>query len=90
MRCALFVIASLIPEPQGSACQYDEGSPLVQQLASPANPSLVIPSAVGIFSKTEGCTFPNEGVYTRLSAYSSWLLGIAGLQPTRSQGIPDL
>ncbi|KAK4030219.1 hypothetical protein OUZ56_023198 [Daphnia magna] len=76
---------SLPAPPYGSPCQYDEGSPFVQELTDPANPALVIPTAIGIFSKTGGCKLENPGVYTRLSVYSKWLLETAGQQPTRSQ-----
>ncbi|XP_057365132.1 serine protease ami-like [Daphnia carinata] len=75
---------SLAAVPSGSACQYDEGSPFVQEFTDPADPSLVIPTAVGIFSKTEGCRSDSLGVYTRLSVYTTWLLETAGQQPTRS------
>lgn len=80
-----FGIVPLVPAPYGSPCQYDEGSPFVQELTDPANPALVIPTAIGIFSKTGGCKLENPGVYTRLSVYSKWLLETAGQQPTRSQ-----
>ena len=46
---------------QGSPCQYDEGSPLVQ--------SNVV---IGIMSNRLGCTFPSSTIFTRVSAYYPW------------------
>ena len=54
-----------------SPCKYDEGSPLVQNGI-----------AVGIMSRNADCTAPySPTIYTRLSAYYSWLLRFAGSQP---------
>nr|CAH0109894.1 unnamed protein product [Daphnia galeata] len=55
----------LIAVPPGSPCMYDEGSPFVQELVDPANSSLVIPTAVGIFSKTPTCDLSSRSVYKR-------------------------
>jgi hypothetical protein len=46
---------------------YDEGSPFVQEFVDPANSSLVIPTAVGIFSKTPSCALSSRSVYTQFS-----------------------
>nr|CAH0105871.1 unnamed protein product [Daphnia galeata] len=59
-----------------SPCQYDEGSPLVQNGI-----------AVGIMSKNKGCAAPyTPSIFTRLSIYYYWLNGIGGQQsfPTTS------
>ncbi|KAI9559822.1 hypothetical protein GHT06_013829 [Daphnia sinensis] len=74
---------TLIALPAGSPCQYDEGSPFVQEFVDPANSSLVIPTAVGIFSKVPKCDPTAKSVYTRLSVYYFWFLNTAGQQPTR-------
>ncbi|XP_046463038.1 chymotrypsinogen A-like [Daphnia pulex] len=79
MCCGVSIVAT----PPGSPCMYDEGSPFVQELVDPANSSLVIPTAVGIFSKTPSCELSSRSVYTRLSVYYYWLKNTAGLQPTR-------
>nr|CAH0099929.1 unnamed protein product [Daphnia galeata] len=70
------------PYPGGSPCQYDEGSPLVQDFEDP-NTLQGIPVAVGIFSKNKMCTYGADGVgiYTRLSTFDSWLRNTAGQQP---------
>lgn len=54
-----------------SPCDYDEGSPLVQD-----------GMVVGIMSKNRGCgdAFPPT-IYTRLVAFFSWITSIAGQQP---------
>ena len=72
-------------DPGGSPCQYDEGSPLVQDFEDP-NTLQGIPVAVGIFSKNKMCaygTLDAVGIYTRLSAFESWLRNTAGQQPVR-------
>jgi secreted trypsin-like serine protease len=49
----------------------------------------LIPTAVGIFSKTAICGYgipEAAGIYTRLSAFYSWLLATAGQQPVRFKG----
>ncbi len=79
-------------DPGGSPCQYDEGSPLVQDFVDP-DTSEIIPTAVGIFSKTNICGFgviEATGIYTRLSEFSSWLLDTAGEQPVHPQGIQNI
>ncbi|KAI9556820.1 hypothetical protein GHT06_016611 [Daphnia sinensis] len=54
-----------------SPCQYDEGSPLVQNGI-----------AVGIMSKNQGCGTPYvPSIFTRLSAYYYWLNVVGGQQP---------
>lgn len=54
-------------------CNYDEGSPLVQN-------GIVI----GIMSHNKGCLPPYAPtLYTRMSAHYDWLLKVAGLQPPR-------
>ncbi|XP_032786898.2 trypsin-1 isoform X1 [Daphnia magna] len=54
-----------------SPCQYDEGSPLVQNGI-----------AVGVMSKNQGCGVPYvPSIFTRLSVYYYWLNVIAGQQP---------
>ncbi len=58
---------SFCPVPPGSPCMYDEGSPFVQEFVDPANSSLVIPTAVGIFSKTPSCALSSRSVYTQFS-----------------------
>jgi hypothetical protein len=85
------LLSLYITDPGGSPCQYDEGSPLVQDFVDP-DTSEVIPTAVGIFSKTKICGYgiiEATGIYTRLSKFSSWLIGTAGEQPVRPQGISD-
>lgn len=59
----------------GSPCQFDEGSPLVQTIDN-------LPIAVGIVSKYKSCSLVEPSVYTRVSVYYSWLLKEAGEQPT--------
>ncbi len=76
------------PDPGGSPCQYDEGSPLVQDFVDP-DTLQVIPTAVGIFSKTNICGYgisEAAGIYTPLSEFSSWFLDTAGEQPVHPQG----
>jgi trypsin len=83
-----FHVFNFFSDPGGSPCQYDEGSPLVQELVDP-DTSEKIPTAVGIFSKTKICAYGTPeapGIYTRLSEFYSWLLATAGQQPVRSQG----
>ncbi len=49
----------------------------------------MISAAVGIFSKTKKCAYgaiEATGIYTRLSAFYSWILETAGQQPARFQG----
>ncbi len=61
----------------GRPCIFDEGSPLVQQLS--ATTSYV----VGIVSKNLGCDFSitiYPSIYTRLAAYSDWMLSKGGPQ----------
>ncbi|XP_046463179.1 trypsin alpha-like [Daphnia pulex] len=73
--------------PGGSPCQYDEGSPFVQDFVDP-DTSKVIPTAVGIFSKNKMCaygTLEAISVYTRLSVFYPWFLATAGEQPVRSK-----
>lgn len=54
-----------------SPCQYDEGSPLVQNGI-----------AVGVMSKNQGCGVPYvPSIFTRLSVYYYWLNVIGGQQP---------
>ncbi|XP_057373732.1 chymotrypsin-1-like [Daphnia carinata] len=54
-----------------SPCQYDEGSPLVQNGI-----------AVGIMSKNQGCGAPYvPSIFTRLSVYYYWLNVVGGQQP---------
>lgn len=63
-------------------CQFDEGSPLVQETNVEGNAELI---AIGIMSKNQGCSnamIPT--IYTRLSAYSSWFIQTAGPQVTHS------
>lgn len=63
-------------------CQFDEGSPLVQETYVEGNAELI---AIGIMSKNQGCSnamIPT--IYTRLSAYSSWFIQTAGPQVTHS------
>ncbi|EFX71080.1 hypothetical protein DAPPUDRAFT_309193 [Daphnia pulex] len=74
-----------VDAPSGSPCQYDEGSPLVQEIPDPNDASLPkTATAVGIFSKTESCAISSgKSVFTRLSVYYSWFKDTAGLQPTR-------
>lgn len=70
-------------DPGGSPCQYDEGSPLVQDFVDPDTLN-VTSVAVGIFSKNKMCTYPSLeaiSIYTRLSAFDSWLRNTAGQQP---------
>lgn len=76
---------SLCAAPTGSPCQYDEGSPLVQEIPDPNDATLpTITTAVGIFSKSERCAVSQDkSVFTRLSVYYDWLKNTAGLQPTR-------
>ncbi len=62
-----------------SPCRYDEGSPLVQN-------NNVMPTAIGIMSRNNGCGTAgalsfDPTIYTRLSAYYSWLVSTAGPQP---------
>ncbi len=65
----------------GSPCAYDEGSPLVQDVAG-------VPTVVGILSRTDGCSTESYGVYTRVSIFYSWLLNTAGPQPIRPTPAP--
>jgi len=61
-----------------SPCQYDEGSPLVQNGI-----------AVGIMSKNQGCTFPyTPSIFTRLSVYYYWLNVVAGQQSSPTTSAP--
>ena len=71
-----------------SPCVYDEGSPLVQY-----------GSAVGIMSNNKGCSAASAGadgadgilrptVYTRMTAYYSWLRTNAGQQPATTLNPP--
>ncbi len=68
----------------GSPCAYDEGSPLVQDVGLED----VLPTVVGILSKTDGCSAESYGVYTRVSVFYSWLLNTAGQQPIRPTPAP--
>ena len=77
-------MASYFPgtDPLVSPCDYDEGTPLTQLASYTGKEERII---VGIMSKNKGCsdlTVPS--IYTRLSAYYSWLLKIAGQQPAPS------
>ncbi|XP_057365133.1 chymotrypsin-1-like [Daphnia carinata] len=81
MICAAATLAT--GTPAGSPCTYDEGSPLVQEFIDPANASLKITTAVGVYSKTQICELGQPGVYTRLSFFAPWLLNTAGPQPQR-------
>ncbi|XP_059350835.1 complement factor D-like [Daphnia carinata] len=68
-------------------CQFDEGSPLVQETNTGGVPELI---AIGIMSKNQGCSnamIPT--VYTRLSAYSSWLIQTAGPQVSTNVFVPQ-
>lgn len=57
-------LSTLSVVPAGSTCQYDEGSPFVQDYVEPADdPSGVIPTAVGIFSKDPRCDPISKSVY---------------------------
>ncbi|KAI9559858.1 hypothetical protein GHT06_013865 [Daphnia sinensis] len=67
--------------PPGSPCEYDEGSPLVQTIGT-------APTAIGILSKTEGCSATAHGVYIRVSVYYSWIANTAGPQPIRPTPTP--
>ncbi|XP_046655767.1 trypsin alpha-like isoform X7 [Daphnia pulicaria] len=60
----------------GSPGQYDEGSPMVQDVGGVA-------TAVGILSRTDGCSTDSYGIYTRISVFYSWLVNTAGQQPIR-------
>lgn len=63
---------------QGRPCKYDEGSPLYEPVTS-----LTDGFVVGIVSKNLGCGDSEiyETIYTRLSAYYSWLMRNGGPQP---------
>lgn len=61
-----------------SPCQYDEGSPLVQNGI-----------AVGIMSKNKGCTAPyTPSIFTRLSIYYYWLNAVGGQQTFTTLSAP--
>ena len=62
-------------EDVGTACHFDEGSPLVQVIAGE-------PIVVGIMSKTKTCDATSPSVYTRISVFYSWLYNTAGPQPS--------
>jgi len=72
--------------PSGTPCEFDEGSSLVQSQDATSSIGPLTGVAVGIFSKNKGCTQdsanpPQPSVYTRLTAYYSWLRTNAGQQP---------
>ncbi|XP_057374173.1 trypsin V-B-like [Daphnia carinata] len=59
-----------------SPCQYDEGSPLVQN-----------GYVVGVMSRNSGCDASGTvipTIYTRLSVYYNWMVTTAGIQPLPS------
>jgi len=67
-----------------SPCQYDEGTPLIQNANYGGVPEEIV---VGIMAKNQGCVdLSVPSIYTRLATYYSWLLQTAGQQPapTRS------
>ncbi|KAK4015569.1 hypothetical protein OUZ56_030543 [Daphnia magna] len=69
-----------------SPCQYDEGTPLTQVTNYGGIQEEIV---VGIMSKNQGCADPTiPSIYTRLAAYSSWLLQTAGQQPAPSRSVP--
>ncbi|XP_057373941.1 complement factor D-like [Daphnia carinata] len=71
-----------------SPCEYDEGTPLTHVTNFEGIQKEVI---IGIMSKNQGCsnaTIPT--IYTRLPAYSSWLVQTAGPQASPNVLAPQL
>lgn len=65
---------------KGVPCTHDEGAPLVMH-ATTATDQLE-PVAVGIYSYNTECRSDMSSIFTRLSAFYSWFINIAGRQPT--------
>nr|CAH0112824.1 unnamed protein product [Daphnia galeata] len=65
------ICAGISEQDTSSPCNFDQGSPLVQDNF-----------VVGIVSKNRGCNgnFPPT-IYTRLSAFHVWIASVAGKQP---------
>jgi len=69
-----------VPGGDCDTCQGDSGGPLYQTATmTRGGATVVVPVIVGIVSFSRGCARARvPGVYTRVSAYASWIDGIAG------------
>jgi len=88
MICAVPDNSTNADFPSGTPCDFDQGSPLVQK-----QDGVEFGVAVGIMSKVKECnpadaTTLEPTIYTRLTAYYSWLRTNAGQQPAFTTTTP--